>query len=142
MVRQYGDSDMDAVMQIWFNTNIQAHHFIPSDYWRTNCNMVREILPHAEIYVHEDDCTKQVDGFIGLNDDYIEGIFVKETMQSKGIGKQLLNHVKEVKPMLKLSVYQKNVKAIKFYLREKFSIQSENVDDNTGEKEFIMMWKR
>ena len=133
---------MDAVMQIWFNTNIQAHHFIPSDYWRTNCNMVREILPHAEIYVHEDDCTKQVDGFIGLNDDYIEGIFVKETMQSKGIGKQLLNHVKEVKPMLKLSVYQKNVKAIKFYLREKFSIQSENVDDNTGEKEFIMMWKR
>ena len=142
MVRQYSDSDMDAVMEIWFNTNIQAHHFIPSDYWRTNCNMVREILPHAEIYVHEDDCTKQVDGFIGLNDDYIEGIFVKETMQSKGIGKQLLNHVKEVKPMLKLSVYQKNVKAIKFYLREKFSIQSENVDDNTGEKEFIMMWKR
>ena len=142
MVRQYSDSDMDAVMQIWFNTNIQAHHFIPSDYWRTNCNMVREILPHAEIYVHEDDCTKQVDGFIGLNDDYIEGIFVKETMQSKGIGKQLLNHVKEVKPMLKLSVYQKNVKAIKFYLREKFSIQSENVDDNTGEKEFIMMRKR
>ena len=142
MVRQYSDSDMDAVMQIWFNTNIQAHHFILSDYWRTNCNMVREILPHAEIYVHEDDCTKQVDGFIGLNDDYIEGIFVKETMQSKGIGKQLLNHVKEVKPMLKLIVYQKNVKAIKFYLREKFSIQSENVDDNTGEKEFIMMWKR
>ena len=142
MVRQYSDSDMDAVMQIWFNTNIRAHHFIPSDYWRTNCNMVREILPHAEIYVHEDDCTKQVDGFIGLNDDYIEGIFVKETMQSKGIGKQLLNHVKEVKPMLKLSVYQKNVKAIKFYLREKFNIQSENVDDNTGEKEFIMMWKR
>ena len=45
--------------------------------------------PHAEIYVHENDCTKQIDGFIGLNDDYIEG-----------------------------------------------------VDDNTGEKEFIMIWKR
>ena len=129
-------------MQILLDTNIQAHHFIPSDYWRTNCDMVRELLSHAEIYVHEDECAKQIDGFIGLNDDYIEGIFVKETMQSKGIGKQLLNHVKEVKPMLKLSVYQKNVKAIKFYLREKFSIQSENVDDNTGEKEFIMMWKR
>ena len=142
MVRQYSNDDIDAVMQIWLDTNIRAHHFIPSDYWRTNCDMVRELLSHAEIYVHEDECAKQIDGFIGLNDDYIEGIFVKETMQSKGIGKQLLNHVKEVKPMLKLSVYQKNVKAIKFYLREKFSIQSENVDDNTGEKEFIMMWKR
>ena len=72
MVRQYSDNDIDAVMQIWLDTNIQAHHFIPSDYWRTNCNMVREMLPHAEIYVHEDDCTKQIDGFIGLNDDYIE----------------------------------------------------------------------
>jgi len=33
-----------------------------------------------------------------------------------------------------LNVYQKNKKAIRFYLREKFSIQSESVDDNTGEK--------
>ena len=88
------------------------------------------------------DCTKQIDGFIGLNDDYIEGIFVKETMQSKGIGKQLLNHAKEVKSTLKLSVYQKNEKAIKFYLREKFNVQSENVDANTGEKEFTMVWNR
>ena len=94
------------------------------------------------VYVNENDCTYQIDGFIGLNDNYIEGIFVKKTMQSKGIGKQLLNHVKKVKSTLRLSVYQKNEKAIKFYLREKFSIQSENVDDNTGEKEYIMVWKR
>ena len=129
-------------MQIWLYTNIRAHNFISSDYWQINFDMVREMLPDAEIYVHEDDCTKQIDGFIGLNDDYIEGIFVKETMQSNGIGKQLLNHAKEFKSKLKLSVYQRNEKAIKFYLREKFSIQSESVDDNTGEKEFIMIWKR
>lgn len=140
MVRQYSNGDIDAVMQIWLDTNIRAHHFIPSDYWRANCDMVRELLSHAEIYVHEDECAKQIDGFIGLNDDYIEGIFVKETMQSKGIGKQLLNHVKKVKPTLKLNVYQKNEKAIKFYLREKFNIRSENIDDNTGEKEFVMVW--
>ena len=133
MVRQYSDNDIDAVMQIWLDTNIQAHHFIPSDYWRTNCNIVKE---------HKSSFPTAIDGFIGLNDDYIEGVFVKETMQSKGIGKQLLNHAKEFKSKLKLSVYQENEKAIKFYLREKFSIQSESVDDNTGEKEFIMVWNR
>ena len=142
MIRQYNECDIDAVMQIWLHTNIRAHNFISSDYWQINFDMVKEMLPHAEIYVHEDDCTKQIDGFIGLNDDYIEGIFVEETMQSKGIGKQLLNHAKEFKSKLKLSVYEKNEKAIKFYLREKFSIQSESVDDNTGEKEFIMVWNR
>lgn len=142
MIRQYNECDIDAVMQIWLYTNIRAHNFISSDYWQINFNMVKEMLPHAEIYVHEDDCTKQINGFIGLNDDYIEGIFVEETMQSKGIGKQLLNHAKEFKSKLKLNVYEKNEKAIKFYLREKFSILSESVDDNTGEKEFIMIWKR
>ena len=81
-------------------------------------------------------------GFIGLNNDYIEGIFIKEVAQSKGTGKQLLDHVKKVKSILKLNVYQKNERAIRFYLREEFSIQSESVDDNTGEKELIMAWKR
>ena len=142
MIRQCIDNDIDRVMQIWLNTNIQAHSFISAYYWQSNFDIVKEMLPHAEIYVHEDNCTKQMDGFIGLNNNYIEGIFVKETMQSKGIGRQLLNHAKEVKSTLKLSVYQKNEKAIKFYLREKFKIQSENVDDNTGEKEFIMFWNR
>ena len=142
LIRQYNEGDIDTIIQIWLDTNIQAHYFISTDYWRANYDMVREILPHAEIYVYEDDCTKQIDGFIGLKDDYIEGIFVKETMQSKGIGKQLLNHAKEVKYTLKLSVYQKNEKAIKFYLREKFNVQSENVDANTGEKEFTMVWNR
>ena len=44
--------------------------------------------------------------------------------------------------LLILSVYQKNKKAIRFYLREKFSIQSENVDDNTEEKEWALSTKR
>ena len=129
-------------MQIWLDTNICAHDFIAVDYWQSNFDMVRKMLPHAEICVHEDDHTKQVDGFIGLNDNYIEGLFVKETMQAKGIGKQLLNHAKEFKSTLKLSVYQRNQKAVEFYLREKFSIQSERVDENTGEKEFVMIWNK
>lgn len=142
VIRQYDEYDIDALMKIWLDTNIQAHNFISSDYWRSNYDMVRKILPYAEIYVYQDDSAKQIIGFIGLNGNYIEGVFVKETMQSKGIGKMLLDYVKNFKTTLTLSVYQKNKKAIRLYLREKFSIQSENVDDNTEEKEFIMVWNR
>ena len=49
-----------------------------------------------------------------------------------------MDFVKSLKGQLKLNVYQKNERAIQFYLREKFSIQSECVDDNTGEKEFTI----
>ena len=142
MIRQYAECDIDTLMQIWLDTNIQAHNFISPDYWRNNFDMVRKMLPYSEIYVYEDEYSNQIDGFIGLNENYIEGIFVKEATQSKGIGKQLLDYVKKFKSTLNLRVYQKNKKAVKFYLREKFSIQSENAGVNTGEKEFIMAWNR
>ena len=111
VIRQYDEYDIDALMKIWLDTNIQAHNFISSDYWRSNYDMVRKILPYAEIYVYQDDSAKQIIGFIGLNGNYIEGVFVKETMQSKGIGKMLLDYVKNFKTTLTLSVYQKNKKA-------------------------------
>ena len=104
--------------------------------------MVKEILPRAEVYVYEEDDLHQIIGFIGLTNNYIAGVFVKEAAQSKGIGKQLLNYVKKFKSVLSLSVYQKNIRAISFYQREKFTIQSENMDDCTNEKEFIMDWSK
>ncbi len=55
MIRKYVDGDIDSVMQIWLNTNIQAHSFISQDYWKSNFNMVKEMMPLAEIYVHEVD---------------------------------------------------------------------------------------
>lgn len=140
MIRKCVERDIDTVMQIWLDTNIQTHGFISSNYWIGNFDMVRRMLPYAEIYVYENDYTNRTEGFIGLNENYIEGIFVRESAQSNGIGKQLLDYVKRVKSILSLSVYQKNKRAIKFYLREGFKIQSENVDDNTAEKEFTMTW--
>lgn len=142
MIRTFRKSDLSAVMKIWLDTNIKAHNFISKEYWTSNYEMVKEILPKAEIYVYEDDATNLIDGFIGLTDSYIEGLFVKETAQSKGIGKQLLDHVKSIKSNISLSVYQENIRAVHFYQREQFQIQSENIDDNTNEKELIMTWSK
>ena len=140
MIRTFEKNDLDVVMQIWLDTNVEAHNFIPEEYWTDHYQIVKNMLPRAEIYVYEDDSTSKIEGFIGLSDYYIEGIFVRDAMQSRGIGRQLLNFVKSVKPALSLSVYQKNTHAVFFYQREQFVIQSENIDDSTGEKEFIMTW--
>ena len=98
MIREFRENDLDIIMQIWVETNIQAHNFIPKEYWINNYDMVKNMLPQAEVYVYEDDKTNQIDGFIGLADDYIAGIFVRNGVQSKGIGKQLLDYVKCIKP--------------------------------------------
>lgn len=134
-------SDLSAVMKIWLDTNIKSHNFVSKEYWTSNYEMVKEILPKSEIYVYEEDDTNLIDGFIGLMDSYLAGLFVKDTAQSKGIGKQLLDYAKSIKSEMTLSVYQKNIRAVHFYQREQFQIQSENIDDNTNEKEFIMIWR-
>ena len=118
MIRQFEKYDIDEVMQIWQNENIKAHKFISEQYWKTNYNYVKEIIVNAELYVYV--LKQQVIGFIGLNNNYIEGIFVDSKHQHNGIGKALLNKVKENRNNLMLKVYQKNTNAIKFYKHNGF----------------------
>ncbi|MDE6722765.1 MAG: GNAT family N-acetyltransferase [Eubacterium sp.] len=139
MIRKFEDTDLNAVAEIWLDTNIKAHHFIPAEYWQSNFEAVKELFLQAEIYVCEE--ADKIQGFIGLDKNYIAGIFVCDTVQSKGIGKQLLDYVKAIKPELKLNVYKKNVRAVQFYQREDFRILSEDTDKHTNETEYLMMWK-
>ncbi|WP_330112340.1 GNAT family N-acetyltransferase (plasmid) [Cetobacterium somerae] len=139
MIRRLEKKDIDVVIQIWFEANKRAHDFIPESYWLGKFNEVKDILPQAEVYVYEID--NEIKGFIGLMDNYIAGIFIASECQSKGIGKELLCYAKEKKKNLSLSVYIKNSRAINFYKRENFKVISENLDENTGEKEFFMTWE-
>ena len=113
MIRKLQKIDINRVADIWLKTNLKAHYFIPEQYWTNNYEVVKEMLPQADVYVYEDD--KIIQGFVGINDEYIEGIFVSDEMQSHGIGKILLDYMKDKKVRLQLNVYQKNVRAISFY---------------------------
>ena len=140
MIRKLRKTDLDEVAYIWLHTNKKAHDFIAETYWDEHFEMVEGMLGDAEIYVFEEQ--GQIKGFVGLDGEYIAGIFVREKEQSLGIGKQLLDFVKSLKGQLKLNVYQKNERAIKFYTREQFEIQDEQTAEATGEAEYLMLWKK
>ena len=140
MIRKLRKTDLDEVAYIWLHTNKKAHDFIAETYWDEHFEMVEGMLGDAEIYVFEEQ--GQIKGFVGLDGEYIAGIFVREKEQSLGIGKQLLDFVKSLKGQFKLNVYQKNERAIKFYTREQFEIQDEQTDEATGEAEYLMLWKK
>mgnify|MGYP005779531951 FL=1 len=142
MIRKFREADLDAVMELWLDSNLQAHPFVPGDYWRNHFEEVRQALPEAEVYVSENGETAEIEGFIGLSGDYIAGIFVRSQSRSQGIGKQLLDQAKAVRPSLTLSVYRKNSRAVSFYQREGFSVLSQETDSGTGETEFVMAWGR
>ena len=140
MIRELRKADINKVADIWLDTNIKTHYFIAAQYWKSNFELVKELLLQATVYVYED--KQEIQGFIGLSDEYIEGIFVSAEMQSQGIGKILLNYVKGKRNKLLLNVYQKNIRAISFYQREGFEIQCNGIDEATGERDYVMAWQR
>ena len=142
MIRKFETQDLGTVMQIWLHGNLDAHAFIAASFWTEHFEMERDMLPQAELYVHENEDTQQIDGFIGLTENHIEGIFVAKAARSKGIGRALLEYAKSHKPRLDLSVYQKNERALAFYRREQFVVQSEGIDEDTNEADIQMLWMR
>jgi putative acetyltransferase len=142
MVRAFREAEIDRAAEIWLDTNVKAHAFISLQYWREHFEEVRGMLRQAELYVYEDESLHTVQGFIGLEGDYVAGIFVADGAQSGGIGRQLMDYVKALRPRLCLKVYQKNTRAVAFYVKESFHIQDESVDEATGEKEYFMIWNK
>ena len=140
MIRKLQKADINRVADIWLDTNLKSHSFIPAKYWKDNFELVKGMLSQAEVYIYENN--QKIYGFIGLNDEYIEGIFVSDEMQSQGIGKILINYVKDKRKKLFLNVYQKNTRTISFYQREDFKIRCSGIDDATGEKDYLMTWQQ
>ena len=139
MIRKFEKADTRRVMQIWLNGNRDAHPFISIDYWERNYSMVEGQLLQAEVFLCE--MSGEIQGFIGIVDGYIAGIFVDKRYRSHGVGKQLLDYAKQMYHSLSLGVYQKNKRAAAFYAREGFAILSEEPDEATGEIEYTMIWK-
>lgn len=138
MIRKADKNDLERIMEIWLETNLLSHYFIPNSYWISNYEEVKIAISQAEVYVYE--IEDVICGFIGLIDSYIAGIFVEKMYQSQGIGRLLLKYIKENHSFLSLHVYEKNERALNFYVRENFKVIAESKDMNTGEKEIEMKW--
>ncbi|MDL2246132.1 GNAT family N-acetyltransferase [Methanobrevibacter sp. OttesenSCG-928-K11] len=138
MIKEFKKEYLDEIMNIWLQTNIETHDFISKDYWNANFKNVEEIIPHSLIYIFEEN--NIIKGFIGLNNDNIEGLFVLKRYQKEGIGTKLLNKSKIAQNSLSLKVYVKNKIAISFYEKNGFEIIKKELDENTNEYEYIMKW--
>lgn len=139
MIRKYEKNDLEKIMEIWLSSNIEAHGFIRPGYWRERFSSAAEAISRAEVYTAVSN--EEIEGFIGLNEGHIEGIFVEVGCRSQGVGKSLIDFAKELYPRLSLCVYEKNVRAADFYRREGFLPVRKKPDISTGETEILMRWE-
>lgn len=140
MIRKKDSKDIKKIMDIWIASNLDAHNFISKDYFYNNFDIVKDAIENATVYVYEQE--SKVIGFVGINQEFIEGIFVDRNYRSKGIGKKLIDYCKKNYNTLSLNVYCKNKKAIEFYKREGFEICEKKLEKDNKEFEYVMKWKR
>ena len=140
MIRQLRAEDLHETVSIWYSASVQAHSFIPKDFWNSQKEAMRkEYLPNCESWVYE--VNNKIVGFVAYYDGFIPAVFVSPEAQSQGIGRELLNFLKKKYKKLSLAVYAENEKAHNFYLREGFIDSGTKSCDHTGHKEIIMSWK-
>lgn len=132
--------DLDRIIDIWLKSNLETHSYIDEKYFIDNKNFVRDAFRTADIrYIKEDG---EIKGFIGLNNNYIAGIFIDKLSRNKGYGKLLIDDIKKDYNDLTLNVYIKNKKAIDFYKREGFIIVEESLDSENNEREYLMKYSK
>ena len=145
MIRVFKGQDLEQVMAIWLEMNKEAHGFITPKYWEENYAMVKGLFSEAEkhgITLFVEAQEEEIRGFIGLCGSQIEGLFVKKDFWSQGIGQALMNEAKAHSNKLTLHVYEKNERALAFYRKEGFTVQSRQQDEATGEAELVMAYRK
>lgn len=113
-------------MKIWQQASILAHPFLKDEFVKKVTKDMREIyLPNqdAKTYVYEK--SNEVLVFISMIGNEIAGLFVKPEHHSKGIGSNLVNHIKDNYENLEVEVFKNNKIGHAFYDKYGFKKEKE-----------------
>lgn len=140
-IRSSKNSEVNKLVEIWYESSLIAHDFINGDYWKSQrTEMEEKYIPMSETYVVSKE--KNVVGFVSMKDNYLAALFIDVKHQGGGYGKGLLDFIKRQRENIQLKVYKKNNKAVDFYLKNGFVIKEETIDEQTSGEEFLMEWEK
>jgi putative acetyltransferase len=132
-IRQYRESDLEAVLSSWENATRLAHPFMTDDFIAQERNNVAEIyLPNTDTWVVE--IGNKVQGFIALMGNEVGAIFLQPNFHGKGTGKALMDKAQELHGDLEVEVFKENYIGRKFYSQYGFVQLEEKWHEPTGQK--------
>ena len=141
MIRALKSSDISAVATVYELANNSVNLPVQKDHFKKDAlKYVSETIYKCENAVYEFDGIPV--GIISVSSDYIEGLFVHPDHFGKGLGKDLLNHFLNKKEYLRLQVYEKNSRALSFYLKNGFRITGGGICQITGLPYFEMEYEK
>jgi putative acetyltransferase len=127
-----GVRDYAQVEAVWEAAVRATHHFISEadiDIFRP---LVRAALPRQQQIVCVRDQQGQVAGFVTVNHNNVDMLFITPLARGQGVGKKLLRYAVDNFGATTLDVNEQNEQALGFYLHFGFEVTSRSAVDGMG----------
>lgn len=132
MIREYKNSDLEKVMDVWYHSSTLAHSFLKEEFVQMVKKAMHDIyIPKSKTWVYEVD-DKPV-GFISMAGDEIGGLFLYPEYFGRGIGKKLVDRIVGIYGNVEVEVFEKNTIGRSFYKKYGFQYLSEYHHEPSGE---------
>jgi ribosomal protein S18 acetylase RimI-like enzyme len=121
-IRPARPGDADAVAEV-FIASFDTLTFLPKLHTdeETIDFVANKVMPEQEVLVAEED--GRIVGFVAMDGDSLEHLYVHPDSQGRGVGSALLERAKERMPRgFSLWVFQQNAQARRFYERRGLSL--------------------
>ena len=119
----------EEITNVWYSSVRATHHFISEEYLNYLKPLIRnEYLSNVQLFTLKD-AQGVILGFIGVDEDNVEMLFIHPAAIGKGYGKKLLEFAITELRINKVDVNEQNIAAISFYEHMGFkSIGRSSVD--------------
>lgn len=124
--------EYDELTRIWRAAVEATHDFVtPAEIAGWEARMRTEFLPAVELFVAVDAGDRPA-GFIGMDGEKIEMLFVDPAHHGEGIGRRLVESVATGRPSLRVDVNEENMGAVAFYWKIGFRPAGRSELDSEG----------
>ena len=131
-IRRSTPADYQRTLDIWRAAVAATHAFLTGDHRIEIDRLVREeFLPKAELWLAVDPADR-ADGFLAMDGDMIDALFVDPARHGEGIGSLLLDHAATLARPLRVEANEQATNALPFYLARGFRITGRIPTDHDG----------
>lgn len=131
-VRRGTAADLPRALEIWRRAVDATHGFLTvAARAEIDVMVEREFLPNADVWVAEDD-SACVFGFLVMDGDMIDALFVDPAVHGQGVGTLLLQHALKQAPNARVDASEQASSALPFYLARGFRIVGRSEQDPQG----------
>ena len=123
---------IQELLKVWENSVRATHKFLSNEEILKIKKYVPEALARISHLIIETDKKGIPIAFMGIEENKLEMLFIKNSERGKGIGKQLLNYGIENCGVNDLAVNEDNPQAKEFYEHMGFKVYQRNELDDQG----------